>query len=189
MSHRLPPLNGLRAFEAAARHLSFKHAASELGVTPGAISQQVRALERALGVALFRRLPRCILLTTEGEAFLPAISAAFRAISDAAEATAPALVGRPLRLMVAPSLFECATVVQLRRRKDLQLKVDPTPGDDLALLVDGRVDVLLRPAGGTYPGLHAERIELRDGGTADIVTLPGLAGCSEHRVLLGVLKE
>jgi LysR family transcriptional regulator, glycine cleavage system transcriptional activator len=192
MSYRLPPLNGLRAFEAAARHLSFKHAANELGVTPGAISQQVRALEQALGVVLFRRLPRCLLLTPEGEAFLPSISAAFRMISDAAETAAPSLVGRTLRLAVAPSLLTCPAVVQLRHRKSPRRAVDPTPGDDLALLVEGRADALLRPAGGTYPGFHVERIELcRDGGTTtsvDIVTVPGLAGCREHRVLLRILK-
>src|SRR5215469_15452347 len=102
MSYRLPPLNGLRAFEAAARHLSFKHAAGELGVTPGAVSQQVRALEQALGVALFRRLPRNLLLTREGEIFLPSVSAAFRMIADAVEAASPTLTGRPLRLAVTP---------------------------------------------------------------------------------------
>src|SRR5262249_57275514 len=91
MSHRLPPLNALRAFEAAARHLSFKHAANELGVSPGAVSQQVRALERALGVMLFRRLPRSILLTAKGEALLPSISSAFHMIAKAVEAAAPAL--------------------------------------------------------------------------------------------------
>ena len=76
MSYRLPPLNGLRAFEAAARHLSFTRAADELGVTPGAVSQQVKSLEGALGVTLFRRLPRSLILTDEGEAYLPAISSA-----------------------------------------------------------------------------------------------------------------
>ena len=53
MSHRLPPLNGLRSFEAAARHLSFTRAADELGVTPGAVSQQVKSLEGKLGVTCF----------------------------------------------------------------------------------------------------------------------------------------
>jgi LysR family glycine cleavage system transcriptional activator len=190
MSYRLPPLNGLRAFEAAARHLSFKHAANELGVTPGAVSQQVRALERTLGIALFRRLPRCLLLTAEGEAFLPSISAAFRMISEAAEAAAPARVGRPLRLAVAPSLLACPTVVQLRSGKGRA--AGPVPGDDLSLLIDGRVDALLRPAGGSCPGFHAERIELRRSGgattSADVITVPGLAGCREHRVLLRMLK-
>lgn len=62
----MPPLNGLRAFEAAARHLSFTRVADELGVTPGAVSQQVKSLEGALGITLFRRLPRSLILTDEG---------------------------------------------------------------------------------------------------------------------------
>ena len=60
MSYRLPPLPALRAFEAAARHLSFKKAADELFVTPAAISQQIKALESYLGVLLFHRLPRAL---------------------------------------------------------------------------------------------------------------------------------
>ena len=93
MSHRLPPLNGLRSFEAAARHLSFTRAADELCVTPGAVSQQVKSLERALRVTLFRRLPRSLVLTNEGEAYLPAIQSAFDIISKATDSTAPALRG------------------------------------------------------------------------------------------------
>src|ERR1700736_995427 len=106
MSHRLPPLNGLRSFEATARHLSFTRAADELGVTPGAVSQQVKSLERALGIALFRRLPRSLVLTREGEAYLPAIEQAFDIISRATELTAPALGGRKLRLGVAPNIMK-----------------------------------------------------------------------------------
>src|ERR1041385_3537235 len=83
MSHRLPPLNGLRSFETAARHLSFTRAADELGVTPGAVSQQVKSLEQALGIKLFRRLPRSLILTNAGEAYLPAITSAFDLISRA----------------------------------------------------------------------------------------------------------
>src|SRR5438552_14120709 len=108
MSYRLPPLNGLRCFEAAARHLSFKRAADELGVTPGAVSQQVKALEGALGITLFRRLPRGLILTDRGEGYLPAITAAFDLISKATESTAPALRGRKLRLGIAPQLMKAA---------------------------------------------------------------------------------
>src|SRR5215510_10625586 len=108
MSYRLPPLNGLRAFEAAARHLSFTRAADELSVTPGAVSQQVKSLEGALGITLFRRLPRSLVLTDEGEAYLPAIVSAFDIISKATESTAPALRGRKLRLGVAPKIMRIA---------------------------------------------------------------------------------
>lgn len=77
MSDRLPPLNALRAFEAAARHRSFKRAAEELYVTPAAISQQVKTLEDYLGVALFRRLTRSIELTAAAEAMLPKLREGF----------------------------------------------------------------------------------------------------------------
>lgn len=63
----LPPLAALRAFEAAARHQSFKQAASELGVTPTAVSHQIRLLEETLGVRLFDRKPRQVVLTDVGQ--------------------------------------------------------------------------------------------------------------------------
>ena len=89
MTYRLPSLNTLRAFEAAARHLSFKTAASELGVTAGAVSQQVKKLEGSLGVALFRRLPQGLLLTDEGETYLPLITKIFEDLTKATEVIAP----------------------------------------------------------------------------------------------------
>ena len=66
MARRLPPLNALRTFEAAARHVSFIHAAEELAVTPGAVSRQVKALERWLGAPLFRRAHKQVALTPLG---------------------------------------------------------------------------------------------------------------------------
>jgi LysR family transcriptional regulator of beta-lactamase len=75
------PLNALRAFEAAARQLSFTRAGLELRVTQAAVSHQVKALEEILGVPLFRRLPRGLALTEEGEALLPVLTDAFRRIS------------------------------------------------------------------------------------------------------------
>src|SRR3954468_1778073 len=63
MSYRMPPLNALRAFEASARHLSFKQAANELNVTPGAVSQHVKSLEDLLGVKLFQRLHKSLAMT------------------------------------------------------------------------------------------------------------------------------
>jgi LysR family transcriptional regulator of beta-lactamase len=77
------PLNGLRAFEAAARHLSFTRAAIELCVTPPALSHQVKALEERLGVPLFRRLPRGLGLTDEGQALLPVLREAFDRVAGA----------------------------------------------------------------------------------------------------------
>jgi LysR family transcriptional regulator of beta-lactamase len=79
------PLNALRAFEAAARQLSFTRAGLELRVTQAAVSHQVKTLEELLGTPLFRRLPRGLALTEEGEALLPVLSAAFRGIGAALE--------------------------------------------------------------------------------------------------------
>lgn len=92
MRHRsLPPLNALRAFEAAGRRLNFRAAAEELGVTRGAVAQQVRALEDRLGLPLFYRLPRGLALTPQGAAYLADASRAFDTL---AEATAR-LISRP----------------------------------------------------------------------------------------------
>src|SRR3546814_11396549 len=74
---RLPPLNALRAFEAAARNSSVHKAARELHVTPAAVSHQIKALEEFLGIMLFKRSPRRITLTPAGEACLPKLTAAF----------------------------------------------------------------------------------------------------------------
>ena len=79
------PLNALRAFEAAARQLSFTRAGLELRVTQAAVSHQVKALEGTLGVALFRRLPRGLALTEEGEALLPVLTDAFRRVAATLE--------------------------------------------------------------------------------------------------------
>lgn len=192
MSHRLPPLNGLRAFEAAARHLSFKRAADELNVTPGAVSQQVKSLERAMGVTLFRRLHRALVLTPVGEAYVTPISAAFQAITAATEKAAPALKGRRLRLGIARRLMaaDCPAIARLSGAKAKAL-VDVRTSDDLAALMAGRLDALLRSAGGTYPGFHSVRFELATPKGAResvvLVSVPGLAGCREHEAVVKLL--
>ena len=73
MKKRLPPLNWLRSFEAAARHLNFTQAASELHMTQAALSQQIKGLESQLGCALFKRLPRSLELTDSGQAYIPGV--------------------------------------------------------------------------------------------------------------------
>src|ERR1700761_6734186 len=78
MTARLPSLNGLRAFEAAARHLSFTNAAQELNVTQTAISHQIRRLEEELGLKLFERKSRSLVLTPKASEYLPGIRAAFQ---------------------------------------------------------------------------------------------------------------
>ncbi|MGC3872416.1 LysR substrate-binding domain-containing protein [Halomonas sp. GXIMD04776] len=80
---KLPPLNALRAFEVSGRRLNFRAAADELGVTQGAVAQQVRALEEHLGQALFQRLPRGLALTLQGAAYLTDVTRAFDTLRDA----------------------------------------------------------------------------------------------------------
>lgn len=185
MSYRLPPLNGLRAFEAAARHLSFKLAAEELSVTPGAVSQQVKHLEQTLGVPLFRRLHRGLVLTGQGEALLPAASEAFERLSAACDGLAQSLPGRALRLGLSPRLASgpealLARIAAPGPRPDF-LRI--TGSEDLADLLNGRLDALLRPPGGSHPGLHGERLRLHEAFAphreALLLTWPGLARCRE----------
>ncbi|WP_051310487.1 LysR family transcriptional regulator [Bradyrhizobium sp. Cp5.3] len=194
MSYRLPPLNSLRAFEASARHLSFKRASDELCVTPGAVSQQVKSLEASLGVQLFRRLPRGLLLTAKGESYLPLISNAFRAISDATEHVAPTLKGRLLRVGISrPLSGRRHPAIERLRRGGEWPRTKLTTTDDLSKLIDGKLDVLLRTSPQSPPGLHADRIALPvpSGAAlpATLVTLPGLAGCREIRALLRLLTR
>jgi LysR family glycine cleavage system transcriptional activator len=98
MVWHLPPLNALRAFEAAARHESFTLAADELHVTPGAISRHIRALETALGIPLFVRNNRDVRLTRESEAYRDALSDAFRRIDAGTNALLNTRRDGPLRI-------------------------------------------------------------------------------------------
>ena len=193
MTYRLPPLNGLRAFETAARHMSFKRAADELCVTAGAVSQHVKALETALGVKLFRRSARAIALTPEGRKYLPSIRTAFEVIAEATEATAPGLRGRKLRLGIARGLDEaaCPALRRLVSRKESTEIVGLRVADDPALLADGGLDALLRTSDQSCAGLHIDRIVVRGGDSgmpAILVTRPGIAGCRQHRNLVKLLR-
>ena len=192
MTYRLPPLAGLRAFEAAARHMSFKRAADELCVTAGAVSQHVRTLEEALGVELFRRLARSIELTAAGRKYLPSVSAAFEMISEATETSAPALRGWKLRVGIVPELqkLDLAAVNSLLSRKAHEQVIGFGMPDEPAQVAEGRVHALLRLSDKSCGGLHIERIALRNGAErvrAVLVTRPGLAGCRQHRTLVKML--
>ena len=102
-STRFPPLNALRAFEAAARHLSFKIAAKELHVTPGAVSHQVKLLEDHLGVPLFRRLTRALELTTEAQAMLPKVREGLDALHAAVDRVRAREDMAPLTVVTPPN--------------------------------------------------------------------------------------
>lgn len=189
----MPPLNYLRAFEAAARHLSFKHAANELGVTRGAVAQQVKKLEAACGEKLFDRHRNTLTLTRKGEQYLPDISAAFRTISQATERFAPALRGRVFQLGIAPAFPQAdSEFAELARCAAPGLKVRVQVTDDVALLREGRVDALLRVGRGPYPLFHVEHLTFAETfcgvAAGTLVTQPGLAGCREHKAIVGLLR-
>ncbi|WP_299507828.1 LysR family transcriptional regulator [uncultured Roseobacter sp.] len=194
MSHRLPPLNGLRAFEASARHLSFKTAARELGVTPGAVSQQVKNLEGTLGVNLFRRLPRGLLLTEVGSAYLPDLNRAFRIISKSTEAIAPALSRRKMQIGVGEGLSQYLPENWPRGCGDLRSQVAcPIKTNDPELVRSGEIDGLLLLKRIHTHGLRNEAVaSICDQGTDRnifFVCSIGLAGCSQSRALVSSLID
>ncbi len=158
MNRHLPPLNSLRAFEAAARHLSFKRAAEELHVTPAAVSHQIRALEEYCGTQLFRRLTRALGLTEAGQAALPLLREGFDKLAEAAEAIrAEGRVG-VLTVSVAPSFGAKWLVPRLDRFRaahpEFDVRIDAT--DVLASFAGDGVDVALRYGHGRYRNLTSE---------------------------------
>lgn len=164
MSRRLPPLNALRAFEAAARHLSFTRAAEELHVTQAAVSHQVKSLEDYLGIKLFRRFNRSLLLTDEGQGYLPTLTKAFDLMQEATTRLAKKEAGGPLTVSVLPSFAARWLVPRLgrfrRAHPEVDLRIDPEPG--LADFAHGDVDVGIRYGRGVYPGLRADRLMEED---------------------------
>lgn len=111
----LPPLNALRAFEAAARHLSLRTAAEELHVTSPAISHQIKALEEYLGFAVFERLRRGIRLTDKGAAYFQRVSRAFESLSSATKDIRQASAPRSLVLAAPPHLLSGWMIARLPR--------------------------------------------------------------------------
>jgi LysR family glycine cleavage system transcriptional activator len=103
MATRLPPLNALRTFEAAARHLSFKKAADELSVTPTAVSHQIQQLEEILGNRLFVRLNRSLELTAAGEACLPKLQESFELMEQSMEEIQNSHCADTLTISAAPA--------------------------------------------------------------------------------------
>ncbi|MEB3899054.1 transcriptional regulator GcvA [Pseudomonas juntendi] len=160
MSRRLPPLNALKAFEAAARHLSVKLAAEELCVTPGAVSQMIKVLEENLGVRLFDRVTRGIYLTDAGRDYLPSIRNAFRQIADASERIA-AQIGSGLLTVSATPFFASAWLVpRLASFREAHPDIDLQIVTSNALVDFSRsdADVAIRHGAGRYPGLRSDRI-------------------------------
>src|ERR1700693_859998 len=161
MTARLPSLNGLRAFEAAARHLSFTVAASELNVTQTAVSHQIRRLEEELGVRLFVRQNRALTLTPEAKDYLPGIRAAF---NDMRLPTA-----RPLRkaddhVLTVSTLASLAAKWLLPRLSAFQeahhgIDVRITTSTSLVDFRSGDVDAAIRYGRGHWAGPRADLLD------------------------------
>jgi len=154
------PLNGLKAFEAAARHLSFTRAADELHVTQAAVSHQVKTLEQRLGVKLFRRLPKSLRLTDEGQALLPELRDAFERIARALNRVTSAQGAAALSVSTLTTFALTWLVSRLprfqARHPDIEVRLNTT-----GRMVDFAredVDVAVRYGNGNWPGLTVEKM-------------------------------
>ncbi len=160
MSDRLPPLTALRAFDAAARHMSFQQAAAELNVTPAALSFQIKSLEEHLGAPLFRRLNRAVELTEAGRALAPgardgfeALGAAWRSALRVNDQSSLTVTAGPAftATWLAPRLFSFA-----QEHPEIELRL--SAGLGLVDLTRSEVDVAIRFGyGPDPPELHSER--------------------------------
>lgn len=151
------PLNALRAFEASARHLSFTRAAIELNVTQAAVSHQVKALEQQLNVMLFKRLPRGLMLTREGEWLLPAVSRSFDSIALTMEHFREGAFREPLHIGVVGTfatgwlLPRLPGFVNSHPRIDLRLS---THNNRVDIAAEG-LDYAVKFGSGAWQGLDA----------------------------------
>ena len=153
---RLPPLNALRAFEAAGRHLSFTNAADELAVTQAAVSHQVKALEEWFGQPLFRRRNRQVFLTELGQAYLPAVTTALDGLDEATRRLMRQDDAGRLTVSVLASFATAWLVGRLGQFRDRH------PNIDVHLNVDDRladfdredVDAAIRYGAGDWPNLQ-----------------------------------
>ena len=173
MPYRLPPLNALRAFETAARHLSFKLAGEELSVTPTAISHQIRSLESYLGFHLFHRLTRAIELTAKGRAMLPKVREGLDAFAAAIESTRCHDEGGRLLVSSPPTFLSRWLIRHLpgfaARHPEIQLHMTASlamidlPDASGAAAVSAvdqleEAEVFIRFGRGSYPGCQVERL-------------------------------
>ncbi|HUI99047.1 MAG TPA: transcriptional regulator GcvA [Usitatibacter sp.] len=169
---RLPPLNALRAFEAAARLLSFKKAARELHVTPGAVSHQIKLLEDHLGVVLFRRLTRALELTAEAQAMLPKVQEGLESLAAAVERVRARQDSYALTVMSPPNFAARWLVPRLARFTQSHPNLELHVASRLAM-IDGRENghmappretpedtpvVMVRFGEGRYPGAHVDQL-------------------------------
>lgn len=167
MKRTLLPLNGLRVFDAAARALSFTRAADELAVTPAAVGQQVRALEETLGVVLFRRTPKGLELTPEGEAGLEQLRGGFLSFEDAVRAMQAGQSSKALAIAAPRDLTARWLLPRLAplRHADPELRVSVTAHGGEIDFTQANLDLAIVFADG--PGEH-EGVGVGDSGFASI---------------------
>ena len=160
MARRLPPLNALKAFEAAARHESFTRAAEELSVTQGAVSHQVKALEAALGVKLFNREPRRLVITGAGRDYLVVVRDALDRIAAGTDRLLQRQNAGVLTVSTSPNFAAKWLVHRLGRFAEAHPAIDLRVSATLQHIDFARedVDVAVRHGDGTETGLHITRL-------------------------------
>jgi len=160
MIRRLPPLNALRAFEAAARHQSFSAAAEELHVTHGAVSHQVKILEDWFGIPLFERSGRTVRLSLAGSAYLPDIEGAFNQIHGATASLVRSTGNAPLHVTTTPAFAVRWLAPRLGRlwrdHPDLDLRLHEMPWTGVEVPVPAQADMLVRIGAQRPAGFEAQ---------------------------------
>ncbi|SHO54716.1 transcriptional regulator GcvA [Vibrio quintilis] len=160
MNKKLPPLNSLRVFESAARHLSFTKAAEELFVTQAAVSHQIKSLEEFLGIKLFIRRNRSLLLTDEGQNYFFDIKDVFTFIQDATNKLLERSEKGALTISLPPSFAIQWLVPRLadfnRQQPDIDVRIKAVDKYEGSLLDD--VDVAIYYGKGLWPGLRADKL-------------------------------
>ena len=159
--YNLPPLNSLRAFESAARNLSFAQAAAELNVTPAAVSHQIRSLESTLGDRLFRRLNRAIVLTDAGARIYPGIKTSFEELHRAVgRIGSPTRADRVVIATISPHFAAKWLVPRLsrfiERHPDIDLRI--AASNTVVDLTTDKADVAIRYNLGKNTGLVADKL-------------------------------
>jgi LysR family transcriptional regulator, glycine cleavage system transcriptional activator len=160
MPRRMYPLNALRAFEAAARHLSFVKASEELSVTPAAVSHQVKRLEEYLGLPLFRRLRRGLLLTESGQSLLSELREVFLGLDKAMERVIDSGSRGTITLSVAPTFAVMWLIPRLQKFYTLHPDIDVRISTGLGLVDFQRddFDAAIRLGSGHWFGLEAIKL-------------------------------
>jgi LysR family glycine cleavage system transcriptional activator len=160
MKNPLPPLNWLRAFEITARHMSVTRAAAELGVSPSAVSQQIKQLEDFLQVRLISRVGNRLILTDAGHESLPGFTEAFRQLGDTVTIARGVADSGPVNVSIAPSLAIKWLLPRLTRFYDQypEVSLGIFTSMDVASFDRSGIDIAVRYGSGLYPGLYARKL-------------------------------